>query len=69
MKLRSFDTVKEMQKYSYFLNLEKDQINKKKEIISEDLNKLYNLKKTNPDHILSKRCCDFKLLEKKHNQR
>lgn len=62
---REFDNEKEKMLYISFLNLELKLINNKIEKIKENAIKLYNEKLINPSSRISKRCCDFRLLEEK----
>lgn len=64
-KYRDFESEIEKKRYIAFLNFELGLINDKKEKITKSALKLYNEKINNPTSKLSKRCCDFKLLEKK----
>lgn len=59
---RTFSSDKEKSKYIHLLDTELSAINK----MSLDVKamKLYNLKINNPNHVISKRCIDFKLMEK-----
>ena len=61
---REFVSDKEKKLYIAFLSFELDLINDKIEKIKKNAMKLYNEKINNPKSNLSKRCCDFKLLEK-----
>lgn len=61
---RDFVSDKEKKLYIAFLSFELDLINDKIEKIKKNAMKLYNEKINNPKSNLSKRCCDFKLLEK-----
>ena len=62
---RDFSSDKEKSLYISFLNFELDLINNKMEKIKKNAMKLYKEKINNPNSNLSKRCCDFKLLEEK----
>ena len=62
---REFSNDKEKSLYISFLNFELDLINKKMEKIKRNAMKLYKEKTNNPKSNVSKRCCDFKLLEEK----
>ena len=62
---RNFDSEKEKRLYISFLSCELRLINNKIEKIKESAMKLYNEKINNPNSKISKRCCDFKLLEEK----
>ncbi len=62
---RKFDNEKEKRLYIAFLSLELKLINNKFEKIKENAIKLYNEKLIRPNSKISKRCCDFKLLEEK----
>lgn len=64
-KYRDFESEMDKKHYIAFLNFELGLINDKKEKITKSALKLYNEKINNPTSKLSKRCCDFKLLEKK----
>lgn len=61
---REFVSDKEKKLYIAFLSFELDLINDKIEKIKKNAMKLYNEKINNPESNVSKRCCDFKLLEK-----
>lgn len=61
---RDFANDKEKKLYISFLSFELDLINDKIEKIKKNALKLYNEKTKNPESNVSKRCCDFKLLEK-----
>ena len=61
---RDFANDKEKKLYISFLSFELDLINDKIEKIKKSAIKLYNEKINNPESKVSKRCCDFKLLEK-----
>lgn len=61
---REFVSDKEKKSYIAFLSFELDLINDKIEKIKKNAMKLYNEKINNPESNVSKRCCDFKLLEK-----
>lgn len=62
---REFVNDKEKKLYISFLSFELDLINEKMEKIKKNAMKLYNEKINNPESNVSKRCCDFKLLEEK----
>jgi protein AbiQ len=62
---REFINSKEKTLYISFLSFELDLINNKVEKIKNSAIKLYNEKLKNPNSNVSKRCCDFKLLEEK----
>ncbi len=62
---REFNSDKERKLYISFLSFELDLINAKIEKIRKNALKLYNEKENNPNSKLSKRCCNFKLLEEK----
>ncbi len=64
-KYRDFSSDKEKTLYISFLSFELDLINDKIEKIKKNAIKLYNEKINNPASNLSKRCCNFKLLEEK----
>lgn len=64
-KYREFGTEKEKRLYISFLSFELNLINQKVEKIRRNAIKLYNEKINNPNSNLSKRCCNFKLLEEK----
>ncbi len=64
-KYRTFSNDKEKLLYISFLNFELNLINKKMEKIKKNAMKLYMEKTNNPNSKLSKRCCNFKLLEQK----
>lgn len=64
-KYRNFRNEKEKTLYISFLNLELKLINDKLEKIKSNAIKLYCEKMKNPNSRISKRCCDFKLLENK----
>lgn len=60
---RKFSNDKDKKLYISFLSLELGLINKKLEKIKKNAIKLYNEKCENPESKISKRCCNFKLLE------
>lgn len=62
-KYRSFDNEKEKKLYISFLSFELTLINENMTKIKKNAMKLYNEKIKNPESSISKRCCDFKLLE------
>lgn len=62
---RDFANSKEKTLYISFLSFELGLINDKIEKIKKNAVKLYNEKINNPNSNVSKRCCDFKLLEEK----
>lgn len=62
---REFINDKEKKLYISFLSFELDLINDKMEKIKKNAMKLYNEKINNPESNVSKRCCNFKLLEEK----
>ena len=62
---RSFKNEQEKIKYINLLNYELNIINKRMTEILRKSRALYNEKIDNPDSPLSKRCCNFKLLEQK----
>lgn len=62
---RKFKTEKGKSLYISFLNMELNLINSKLEKIKVNALKLYNEKVNRPNSKISKRCCDFKLLEVK----
>lgn len=64
-KYRDFISDKERTLYISFLSFELSLINNKMEKIKKSAMKLYNEKINNPTSKVSKRCCDFKLLEEK----
>lgn len=64
-KYREFETEKEKRLYISFLSFELNLINQKVEKIRKNATKLYNEKINNPNSNISKRCCNFKLLEEK----
>ena len=64
-KYRTFSNDKEKLLYISFLNFELNLINKKMGKIKKNAIKLYMEKTNNPNSKLSKRCCNFKLLEQK----
>ncbi|MCI9063581.1 MAG: type III toxin-antitoxin system ToxN/AbiQ family toxin [Clostridia bacterium] len=64
-KYRDFSSEKEKNLYVSFLNFELRLINQKAEKIRKSALKLYREKSNNPSSKISKRCCDFKLLEEK----
>ena len=64
-KYREFSNDKEKKLYISFLSFELDLINNKLEKIKKSAIKLYNEKINNPESNISKRCCNFKLLEEK----
>lgn len=51
--------------YISFLSFELGLINEKIEKIKKNAMKLYNEKNNNPNSNVSKRCCNFKILEEK----
>ena len=62
---RDFGSDKEKTLYISFLSFELNLINDKMEKIKKSAMKLYNEKINNPISNISKRCCNFKLLEEK----
>lgn len=64
-KYRDFVSDKEKTLYISFLSFELNLINHKMEKIKKNAIKLYNEKINNPTANVSRRCCDFKLLEEK----
>ena len=62
-KYREFETEKEKRLYISFLSFELNLINQKVEKIRKNATKLYNEKINNPNSNISKRYCNFKLLE------
>jgi len=62
---RNFNSEQEKKLYISFLSLELTLINKKMDKIRKSALRLYNEKLKNPASKISKRCCDFKLLEEK----
>lgn len=62
---REFETEKDKNLYISFLSFELNLINAKIKKIRKNANKLYNEKIKNPNSNISKRCCNFKLLEEK----
>ena len=62
---RNFRNNSEKYKYISLLDKELDLINARKEEICIKARKLYDEKFNNPNSRLSKRCCNFKLLEEK----
>lgn len=62
---REFKSDNERKLYISFLSLELDLINDKLDKIKKSALKLYNEKINNPTSNVSKRCCNFKLLEEK----
>lgn len=62
---REFKNDKEKSLYISFLNTELRLINNKIKKIKDNAIKLYNEKINRPNSKISKRCCDFKFLEKK----
>lgn len=62
---RNFKSDKEKQNYISLLSLELDLINERADKIKKNALKLYNEKINNPTSNVSKRCCNFKLLEEK----
>lgn len=62
---RKFKSDREKQNYIALLSLELDLINEKAGKIKKNALKLYNEKINNPQSNVSKRCCNFKLLEEK----
>lgn len=63
-KYRYFNSEKEKKLYISLLNFELKLINKKIEKIRKSALKVYKEKQNNPNSVISKRCCNFKLLEK-----
>ena len=63
-KYRNFTDSNEKKLYISFLSFELNLINDKMEKIKKNALKLYNEKNNNPQSNVSKRCCNFKLLEK-----
>lgn len=64
-RYRDFGSNKEKTLYVSFLSFELNLINDKMEKIKKSAMKIYNEKINNPTSNVSKRCCDFKLLENK----
>lgn len=64
-KYRVFLSEEEKKKYISLLSFELNLINAKLNKIKRSALKLYNEKNNNPSSKISKRCCDFKLLEEK----
>lgn len=64
-KYRNFKNDKEKSLYISLLSFELDLINDKIDKIKSNAVKLYNEKSSRPNSKISKRCCDFKLLEEK----
>ena len=64
-RYRNFKTNKEKSLYISLLNMELELINNKIEKIKANAFKLYNEKTNRPNSKISKRCCDFKVLEEK----
>lgn len=62
---RDFDSYKQRTLYISFLSFELNLINDKMEKIKKSAMKLYNERINNPTSNVSKRCCNFKLLEQK----
>ena len=62
---RDFSSNKEKSLYISFLSFELDLINNKMEKIKKNAMRLYIEKTNNPRSNVSRRCCDFKLLEEK----
>ncbi len=60
-----FKDKKEEQKYVALLNIEKNLINKKIDILLWRAKKLYSIKYNKPNSKIAHRTCDFKLLEEK----
>lgn len=63
-RYRSFENETEKMNYVYLLQRELAIIRGKEEMISRNAERLYREKMVRPNSILSKRCCDFNLLEK-----
>ena len=63
-KYRNFNSEKEKKLYISLLNFELKLINKMIGKIRKSALKLYKEKQNNPNSLISKRCCDFKLLER-----
>lgn len=64
-RYKKFESESNKKLYIKLLNTELRIINSKKELIRKNAIILYNIKTNKPNHKLSKRCCDFKLLEEK----
>ena len=64
-KYRNFKTNKEKSLYISLLNMELELINSRIEKIKANAFKLYNEKTNRTNSKISKRCCDFKVLEEK----
>ena len=64
-KYRKFENEKEKNLYIAFLSFELNLINARIEKIRKSAIKLYKEKLNNPNSNISKRCCNFKLLEEK----
>ncbi len=64
-EFRTFKNNQEKIKYWNLLKKEQKFLNKKKYIINNNANRLYNIVKNKQNHPISKRCCNFKLLEEK----
>lgn len=62
---RDFDSDKQRTLYISFLSFELNLINDKMEKIKKSAMKLYNERINNPTSNVSKRCCNFQLLEQK----
>ena len=63
---RNFTNDREKSLYISFLNFELNLINNKIEKIKKNAMKLYKEKINNPESNVSKRCCNFRLLEEKN---
>lgn len=64
-KYRKFETEREKSLYISFLSFELNLINQKVDKIRKNAIKLYHEKLKNPNSNISKRCCNFQLLEEK----
>ena len=64
-KYRDFISEKDKKLYISFLNFELNLINKKANKIRKSALKLYRERDNNPNSKISRRCCNFKLLEEK----
>lgn len=67
LKELNFNEIQD-EKYRTFIRLEYQYIKRKKQEILEKALELYE-KAINPQHFLHNKCCDFKLLEEKYQER
>jgi len=64
-KYRLFENDEAFEKFVLLLKNELAIINTNENLIKQNAMKLYNFKIEKPDTSMSKRCCDFQLLEQK----